>query len=205
MKKIWFIMFALSLSLCNVAHAYQIWSPAGTLDAGYSNTEGLKASYRVQISDLSPSVAATDIISICGSATKVVRVVRLQTTADATSPSVIDFYVYKRTTLNVGGTTSIVPAVKFDSVDPTPTATVYQYSVNPTTLGTGILLTGDHYALPAAAATGYPGAPWVEDFGIRNNRAVVLRGTAQCLGFNLGGQTIPVGFSLYLGIEWTEE
>jgi len=171
----------------------------------YVNSEGTKASYRVQIADETVAATATDVATLCGSATKTVRVMRIQTTADATAASVIDFYVYKRTALDTGGTSAVVAAAQMDSTDPAPTAVVAKYSANPSALGTGVLFTGDHYALPAAATTGYPGMPWIEDFGIRNNRALVLRGVNECAAFNLNGQTIPSGFGMYLGIEWTEE
>ena len=205
MKKFlsWFII-ALSIWAGN-SFAYQLYSPAGTMDVGYSNTEGVKASYRAQVSDFTPAATATDVITICGSATKTVRVVRIQASADATAASVIDFYVFKRTAVNTGGTAAAVTIAKMDSKDAAPTAVVSKYSVNPTGLGTGILFTGDHYALPAASTTGYPGTPWIEDFGIRNNKAAVLRGVTECLAFGFDGQTIPAGFGLYLGFEWTEE
>ena len=199
------ILSALVLTACNVANAYQIWTPSGNMDFDYANTEGVKASYRVQIADGAVAATATDVVTLCGSATKTVRVQRIQVTADATAASVINLYVYKRTVVNTGGTSAAVTASQMDSSDPAPTSVVLKYSANPSALGTGVLFTGDHYALPAAATTGYPGTPWIEDFGIRNNRALVLRGVNQCVAFSLNGQTIPVGFGYYLGIEWTEE
>lgn len=204
MKK-FIILLLLLFTASAPLQAYQLYTPAGTMDVGYSNSEGLKASYRAQMADVTVAATATDVATLCGSATKTVRLVRIQATADATATSVIDFYVFKRTVANTGGTSAVQAAAQMDSVDPAPTAVVRLYSANPSALGTGVLLTGDHYALPAAASTGYPGVPWIEDFGIRNNRAVVLRGVAQCIAFNLNGQTIPAGFGLYLGFEWTEE
>jgi hypothetical protein len=47
--------------------------------------------------------------------------------------------------------------------------------------------------------------PWVEDFGIRNTKAPVLRGVGESINISLNGQTIPAGFLLYANIEWTEE
>jgi hypothetical protein len=199
------IFFIACLILGNHAFAFDNSLPvkdSNTLPIGF---EGGKASYRVQLADATVAATATDVVTLCGSATKTVRVMRIQATADATAASVIDFYVYKRTAVNTGGTSAAVTAAQMDSTDVAPTAVVLKYSVNPTGLGTGVLFTGDHYALPAAASTGYPGMPWIEDFGVRNNRTIVLRGVAQCVSFSLNGQTIPAGFGLYLGIEWTEE
>lgn len=203
MKKL-LIPFLLGLGALT-AQAYSLYTPAGTVDVGISNIEGQKASYRVQVADIVPAATATDVFTLCGSATKVIRVNRIQVTADSTAPAVIDFYVFKRSAANTGGTSTAPTISKFDSADGTATATVALYSANPSALGAGALFTGDHYALPAAASTGYPGMPWIEDFGIRNNRATVLRGVSQCLSFSLNGQAIPLGFGLYFGIEWTEE
>jgi hypothetical protein len=205
MKRIILATLMILLSCLPAAQAYQLYTSAGTMDVGYANTEGVKTSYRAQMADVTVAATATDVATLCGSATKTVRLVRIQATADATATSVIDFYVFKRTVADTGGASSVIAAAQMDSADSAPTAVVRLYSTNPTGLGTGVLLTGDHYALPAAASTGYPGVPWIEDFGIRNNRAVVLRGIAQCVAFNLNGQTIPAGFGLYLGFEWTEE
>ena len=190
-----------------MAMPYEILVPGhiGTTDVNYAIVEGLKASYRVQVADVTPAASATDVLTLCGSSTKTIRVDRVQATADATSPSVLDFYIYKRTTADTGGTSTNPTAAKFDSSDAAATAAITLYSSNPGSLGTGLLFSGDHYALPAASSTGYPGVPWVEDFGIRNNKAIVLHGTSECVAFGLNGQTIPAGTILYVGIEWTEE
>jgi len=199
------IFFIACLVLGNHAFAFDASKQVSDLNTMPVGFEGGKASYRVQLADATVAATATDVVTLCGSATKTVRVQQIQATADATAPSVIDFYVYKRTAINTAGTSAAITAAKMDSTDAAPTAVVKQYSVNPTGLGAGVLLTGDHYALPAAATTGYPGVPWVETFGTRNNKSLVLRGVAECLAFSMNGQTIPAGFGLYLGIEWTEE
>lgn len=84
-------------------------------------------------------------------------------------------------------------------------ASIKLYSANPSALGYGQLIRANHYALPAATATGYPGAPWVEEFGTRNDQELVLRGPNESLSFNLGGATLPAGLNVYVAITWTEE
>jgi hypothetical protein len=167
-------------------------------------TESSRYSYRVQAADVGVAATATDVLVLYGSSTRTIRVNRIQATADATAQSVIDFYVYKRTALDTGGTSTVLNIAKNDSLDPDSTATVRLYSANPAALGSGILFAGDHYALPAAASTGYPGVPWVEDFGVRNDKSLILRGPNECVAFSLDGQTIPAGFVLYAGMSWTE-
>lgn len=171
----------------------------------YSNTGSTVATYHAVLADVTPAATATDVMTLCGSSTKTVKLTRLQATADATSTAVIDFYTFIRTTANTGGTSAAVAAASHDSNNTAATATVLKYSANPSALGTGVMFAADHYALPAAATTGYPGTPWLEDMGIRNTQPVVLRGTANCFAFSLNGQTIPAGMNLYVTIEWTEE
>lgn len=171
----------------------------------YVITEGVKASYRLSASDVLPVASATDVVTVCGSATTTVRVNRFSVTADATSAGVIDFYVFKSTTADTGGAASSVAIGQMDSNDPAPTATALKYTANPATLGTRVLIASDHYALPAAASTGIPVFIWAEDFGTRNNEALVLRGTGQCLVLNMNGQTVPAGMSLYFNVGLTEE
>lgn len=173
--------------------------------AQYMTTEGLRASYSASSPDITPAATATDIFTITGSSTKTIKINRIQITADATSASVLDFYVYFRTAANTGGTTAAITSSSRDSTNAAATATVVKYTANATGLGAGTLIASDHYALPAAASTGYPGTPWFEDFGVRNDQPIVLRGTAQSLAINLNGQTIPAGTNVYVTVFWTEE
>lgn len=161
--------------------------------------------YSAVIADLTPAALATDVMVISGSATKTIKINRIQITADATSPSVLDFYVYKRSAADTGGTSSAVSIIAHDSTNATATASVLAYSANPSALGAGTLIRADHYALPAAASTGYPGVPWIEDFGNRNDQQIILHGTSEVVGIGFNGQTIPAGTVVYITIEWTEQ
>ncbi len=161
--------------------------------------------YHAVVADLTPAATATDIVTISGSATKTVKITKIAITADATGASVLDFYTFIRSAADTGGTSAAVTAASHDSNNPAPTAAVLKYTANPATLGAGVMFASDHYALPAAATTGYPGTPWVVDAGIRNTQPIVLRGTSQFFTVNLNGQTIPAGTVVYVNIEWTEE
>jgi hypothetical protein len=173
--------------------------------AQYVNVGSTLATYRAVVADMTPAATATDVVTLCGSASKTIKLSRIQVTADATNPSVIDFYSYLRTAANTGGTSSVVATATLDQTNSAATAVVTKYTANAAALGAGILIAADHYALPAAASTGYPGMPWIEDFGIRNTQPVVLRGTANCFAFGMNGEVIPAGTVLYINLEWTEE
>jgi hypothetical protein len=169
------------------------------------NTEGQKPTYSYQGADLVPAATATDLVRISGAAGKIIRINRIQITADATDNSHVDLYVFKRSAANTGGTSSLGAIAKLDSANPTASAVVTVYSANPTALGAGVLLAGDHYQIPAKGTGQFHAPPWIEDFGDRNGQQIVLRGASESICVGLNGQTLPAGLTLYIRIEWTEE
>jgi len=178
------------------------WIWVNTLPA---NNEGQFATYSAAIEITSFAANATDIFRIFGSATKTIKVSRVQLTADATNAGIVDIYLYKRTTANVGGTPATVNGIQHDSLDPAYTATVQTYSANPTALGLGQILRTDGVALPGSTTTGYPFTPLIWDFGApRNTKMPTLRGNAESLALNFGGQAIPTGLGIWVDVEWTE-
>jgi putative NADPH-quinone reductase len=89
-----------------------------------------------------------------------------------------------------------------DSTDTAASATVLQYTANPTT-GTPV----GTISQDKAAITTTTGAPqfYFEDFGLRGGvREIVLRGTAQVLAVNLNAASIA-GIACDAEVEWTEE
>lgn len=179
--------------------------PIIQIDPRTGSAISIPNTYSICVADISPAALATDILVLTGSATKKVKINRIQVTADATAASVLDFYVFKRSAANTGGTSTAPALVKHDSLSPNATAVAILYSANPTALGAGQLIRADHYALPAAATTGYPGTPWIEDFGVRNDDPIILHGVLESIAFSLNGQVIPAGTSVYITIEFTEE
>jgi hypothetical protein len=206
MKQLFGILVALLIGAgSGDAQAYQLYTNLGTMDVLYANTQGVKPTYKVQVNDITPVATATDLITLCGSATKVIRVTHVSATAVATGAAVIDLYIYKRTVPNTGGTSAAITAAKYDSGDAAPSSVALRYTANPSALGAGVLINGNIYEIPAITGNSYSSNPWSVDYGTHNAKAVVLRGVAQCLAFSLNGQTLPAGLSLYVGIEWTEE
>lgn len=164
----------------------------------------LKAAYSYVANDVTPVATATDLVTLVGSATKIIRLTMVRLMADATAVGVLDFYGYKRTAANTGGTATQPAIAIHDSNDAAASAVVNLYSANPT-LGAGILVRADHYALPAASTTGYPFDPIIWDFGTRGGREIVLRGVAQSFAISFNGEVIPAGCNVYVNLEWTEE
>jgi len=186
--------------------AFMLFSPPGSTTGSTSiptqvNTEGQKASYRAAIAWAPPAAAATDILVIGGSATKTVRVTHVSIACTATAAIAADVIFIKRSAADTAGTSTAATLVPLDSSDAAATNTVLAYTANPTINGTV-----GNVSMDKASITTTTGAPqlYFEDFGIRNTRSVVLRGTAQQLAINLNGQTIA-GLACDAETEWTEE
>jgi hypothetical protein len=149
--------------------------------------------------------AATDIVTITGSATKVIRVTKIIISGTQTTGGLETIYFYRRSSANTGGTLSGgVTLVPFDTQNNTATATVRVYTANPTALGTsvGAFDIFKMFIPTPTLTTDYQ--PRIVQFGDTIGQAFVLRGTSELLAINLNGVTIA-GNVLDINIQWTEE
>lgn len=169
------------------------------------STNGTRSTFHYVAADVTPVATATDVLTLKGSSTKVIRVTKISIVGTATAASIYDHYVYKRTTANTAGTSTNPTAVSSDSTDSNATGVLSLYSANPSALGTGGLLEANKTYLSASATPGAAALPSVYTFGTRGDKAIVLRGASESLAINFGGQAVPSGASLYLSIEWTED
>ena len=162
--------------------------------------------YAIAIADYTPPALATDVLQIIGSATKTICITSVRVSAHANSAGSIDVYGYKRTTLNTGGTVSNPTPVKYDSLNPTQTATINLYSAKPSALGTGTVASGIQYIVPASSGSaGIPIIPATFQYGTETTQAITLRGVNESYCVSLNGQTIPAGLGMYITVEWTEQ
>lgn len=168
--------------------------------------DGQKASYSATKQGLVTAASATDICTLTGSATKTVRVTRLEVSGVATTILETSVEVLVRTAADSGGTSTAPLAIPHDQNSAAASAVVAVYTANPTV--------NDATARPirsqkvlfnlAAPAAGSESSRFVLDFGNRPSQAIVLRGVAQQLAINLNGVTIA-GPSVDITLEWTEE
>jgi hypothetical protein len=174
--------------------------------------DGQKATYSAAIVGLVPGSSATDIFTLTGSATKTIRVTKIEiggTTTSATAAA-LDVLLLKRKTANSGGTSTGSPTpVAHDSTSPTVSATVLAYTAVPTTgtlVGTALRNQKLMLMLATLTATDFPqNDKLIWDFGNRPAQALVLRGIADVLAINLNGATPTATASFDIAIEWTEE
>lgn len=167
-------------------------------------TDGTKVSYSAAAVGITLAALATDIFTITGSATKVVRITRIEITGSSTAGSgaVVNLQLIRRSAANTGGTSTSDTAVSHDTTDSTATATVVHYTVNPTLLGAAVGTVRS--SRTAFVAAGLSDVPTQWEFGNRPSKAIVLRGTSQILALNIGGITVTGGVA-DINIEWTEE
>jgi len=173
-------------------------------------TPGSKATFSAAITGLVPVTGATDIFTVTGSATKLVKVTRLVITGSTTLAAnvILPITLLKRSTADTAGTSTAPTRVAHDSLNAAVTATVLAYTANPTT-GT---LVGAYrnlrmtLQLTPQTATDFPiSLPYIEDFGQRGGQPIVLRGVAEVFAVNLAAIATITGWLFDISVEWTEE
>ena len=196
-------LLRLFCQLCPIDSALpRALSQAGNLKVALSEGSD-KATYSAAVVNLSPAATATDILTIIGSATKVVKVTMVRISATQATSGQVDFILAKRSTANTGGTSTLPAIAPLDSNNPAATAVVRSYTANPTALGT---LVGNVMAasVPVIATNSTATSDRVLFESIRPTQPIVLRGVAQTLAVNLNGVTVGTG-AITAFIEWTEE
>ena len=176
--------------------------PAGVNTVGaVALVDGLKQSYSASSVGFVPAAAATDICTLTGSATKTIRLTRVEVTGTGTAAATVNISLIKRSTADTAGTAVAATVGPHDSNNAAGTATVNHYTANPTLGTTTFTARVSRYTAVAAAALINP-LFW--DFGERPAQAIVLRGTGQVAAINLGGATIA-GPVFNCNWEYTEE
>ncbi len=163
--------------------------------------------YAAATAIFTPASSCTDAFIIGGSATKVIRILRLLFSGVCTTAQNISTVsVLMRSTANSGGTPVVATAVPLDSQSPAATALVQSYTANPT-VGTVLAdIWRPRIFIPAAATATYSTPLFDLDFtAMCNGQGPILRGLDQQLAINLNA-TVPSGFAeLSASVIWTED
>lgn len=160
------------------------------------------ATYSAAITGLAVASAATDVFTLTGSASKVVRLNQVSVSGTAGTAAVADVQVIKRSTANSGGTSTTPTAVPNDSTQAAATAVARAYTANPTT-GTAVGVVRTQKQLfdvatgpQSSVAVGY-------ETHANGHRPLTLRGVTEVLAINLNGVTLSSP-TLDIYVEWTE-
>ncbi len=143
----------------------------------------------------SATAAPTDVWTITGSATRIVRVHRVIFSGTQTVAGNINTVTIKKHSVaNTAGSSSSVTCVPVDSSQIPADATVKIYTANPTVDATAQVIWQQGVLVPAPA-TAVPGVILDFDFTqLLNGKPITLRGIAQELSINMGG-ALPTGFA----------
>jgi hypothetical protein len=162
---------------------------------------GNRPTYSAGVLGMTLAATPTDIFCIQGSATKIVKVKRIDLSGlTSTALATVGMQVIKRSTANTGGTATNPTAVPHDSQNPAATATILAYTANPTT-GTlvGVL---DPFYITASTATTQNNERQ-KLYGTEEMQAMRLRGTGEMLCLNGNGASFTGTISI--GVDWTEQ
>lgn len=202
-------------SLYDASGAQFISPQAGVVKTGSDNTlyapqlfspvDGYRASYSISVLKLAVATGANVIFTLTGSATKIVRVTRVEMSGTcATTAKDINFFIAKYSTAATGGTAGTAPTiVPNDSTNAAATSTAAVYTADPTA-GTliGNVRSGNLF-MSVTGGTVAPGL-YIADFGNRPAQAIVLRGTTQQLAISLNGENTATSV-IDINLEITEE
>lgn len=169
-----------------------------------ADNEPMRGTYTAFVSGDVPATSATDILTITGSATKLIRIRSLIISGTATSASNIQLLFYRRTTANTGGTFTNPTLIRRDANDDAPTATLTLYSANPASLGTTLGVADGARLNVAPAANGSIDRVFLQ-YGWINDKAPVLRGVLDSFCIGLGGVGPPAGCNLDFNLCISEE
>lgn len=165
-----------------------------------------EATYSAGSTAVVPPATPTDICTITGSATKTVKVTRVEVSSTQTTAGINSWFLVKRSAANTGGTASgTFTRVPHDSAQGAATATTLAYTANPAGLGAlvGIVRVA-HLLSPAPGGTTAPNQLWNFDGGDWFDKPIFLRGITEVLAINFNGAALPTGLSVNCNFQWVE-
>lgn len=166
---------------------------------------GVNATYSYSVLGATPYATCQDLVALRGSATKTVKVLRVEVSGFITTAAGIAATLKLHSVANTGGTSTTPTPAQHNSNDPAATATVLLYSAAPTTSATAIIVKAFRLLLqPLASPTGTADR-YVYDCMDTPGEPITLNGVAQELALNLGGAAVGSGEVIDFSITWSEE
>lgn len=176
-------------------------NPTANTYVGNVNTQGTKATYSATTA--APAIdAAGTLIQIQGSASKTIRVTKVEISGVLTTTSNGVISINRCTTAVSGGTSASVTPVAYDSTSAAVTAVATRWTAVGTAGSCSIVATRRS---TWTADTLADAAPALFKFGDANAQPIVLRGTSEYLTVSTTTFTSYTGGSYTAYIEWTEE
>lgn len=165
----------------------------------YDNST-MKPTYSAGRSGIVAAASPTDICVLQGSSSKTLKIRRVMFGGLSTGVVAEPVLLVKRTTANVGGTSTLADVTAYDTASAASAATLRVYTAN-SVLGTPVAEFADPLIVFGTIAA--PVAPTYLVYGDLG-QPIVLRGTSQYLAVNLGGFA-PSSGTISCWFEWTED
>lgn len=160
--------------------------------------------YSASAVDFIAANVATDIFTISGSATKKIKITHISVNGVQQNISRVQVLLIKRSTLNVGGTSTVRTNIPHSSLNPAATATVQSYSANPTTLGTSVgTIQAERVTIGSANGANVATDDLRFEFGHNDNQEIILENINESLAVNLNGVTLSNNL-MTIDISWVE-
>lgn len=148
-----------------------------------------------------PGATPQDVFTITGSATKTITVLRTGISSIQTTAGSNWWHLVKRSTANTGGTSAAVTKVPTDDAFDPATATVLQYTANPTAGNLIGRLWVGRVPSPAPATSIIGDIESAREF---SDPRTVLSGINDVLAWNFNGIALPAGLSITPYVCWME-
>lgn len=176
-----------------------IASNQSTISVAPANAGG--ATYTISGENYAGYALATDMLTICGSATKTVKIVAMSIRINTTAAALQNVKWIKRSTANTGGTATnpvLFPVNSTRAAAPAD-CVVSLYSVIPASLGT-VVGTVAYASVVTALATAAPSGFLMTQVNpaasvISLVEPITLNGVNESLCINWGGAVLPAGFN----------
>lgn len=155
-----------------------------------------------------PAVTASkDLLYIAGSASKLIRVTRLECDGVSTAAAATPVFLNKYTAAPTGGTAVTDTAVANDPLNAAATAVVKHFTAAPTNGTGGGAVRAGLITTVTAASTAVTPTKAVWDFSTRGGEqwGLVLRGAAQVVALTVGATALSAGTVLNCTLTWTEQ
>lgn len=167
--------------------------------------EGGKTTYYA-CSQFACDSTATDIWTLAGNATTVVKVLFLLITSTANAAATGRLQVLRRSAANTGGTTASPTVAKADSRNAASSSTPAHYTAHPTALGTSAgAIASQQFGQQVNTAVPIQ-QPFVLDFRTyMGGQTLRLNGTSEILAVNAAAALGGTGNAWDIQVCWTEE
>ncbi len=162
-------------------------------------------SYSAVSTAFTPGATPVDVFGITGSATSNVYVLKMGISTTQTTEGSNAWFIAKRSTANAGGTSAAPVIVPHNSNNPAVSATVLQYTANPTAGTLAGYVWGGWMNSSDVATEGIGGFEGLEvDFEDMFGQPICLLSASEVLAWNFKGAALPTGLSVIAYCSWYE-